>query len=72
MKHMPGFNRLVADERKIMNATFEQADAGELVDVSIMSGRVYLQAKQIRKISKRWYWCYHHGINGIYEWRSDW
>ena len=49
MKHMPGFNRLVADERKIMNATFEQADAGELFDIGIMSKQDLLQAKQIQK-----------------------
>lgn len=49
MKHMPGFNRLVADERKIMNATFEQADAGDLFDIGIMSKQDLLQAKQIQK-----------------------
>ena len=49
MKHMPGFNRLVADERKILNATMEQADAGELFDIGISSGQDLLQAKAIQR-----------------------
>ena len=46
-KHMPLLNRLVADEKKILNATAKQADAGELMDVGISNARELDYAKQI-------------------------
>ena len=49
MKHMPLFNRLVKDERRILNATLEQADAGELFDIGIMNGQDLLQSKSVMK-----------------------
>ena len=41
-KHMPLFNRLVADESKILNATPAMADAGKLADVGITNARELL------------------------------
>jgi len=49
MKHMPLFNRLVKDERRILNATLDQADAGELFDIGIMNAKDLMQSKAIMK-----------------------
>ena len=49
MKHMPLFNRLVKDERRILNATMQQAKAGELFDLGIQNGQDLLQAQSIMK-----------------------
>ena len=49
MKHMPLFNRLVKDERRILNATMEAADGGELFDLGIMNSADLLQSKAIMK-----------------------
>ena len=49
MKHMPLFNRLVKDERRILNATMEAADGGELFDLGIMNSRDLMQQRAIMK-----------------------
>ena len=49
MKHMPLFNRLVADERRIINGTVEQAEAGELMSIGIQSADDLMQAKAIQR-----------------------
>ena len=49
MKHMPLFNRLVKDERRILNATMEAADGGELFDLGIMNSADLLQSRAIMK-----------------------
>ena len=49
MKHMPLFNRLVADERRIINGTVEQAEAGELMGIGIQSADDLMQAKAIQR-----------------------
>ena len=49
MKHMPGFNKLVKDERIIERATAEMAEAGELVDYGISNVRDLEAAKALQK-----------------------
>jgi len=48
-KHLPGFNLLVKDERRIANGTYEMANSGKLLDIGIMNGQQLDNAKAIQK-----------------------
>ena len=49
LKHTPGFNYLVKEERLLRNATPAMADAGELVTMGITNAADLMQAKAIQK-----------------------
>ena len=49
MKHMPGFNLLVKDERRIASATYEMANSKQLLDIGIENGQQLDNAKAIQK-----------------------
>ena len=49
LKHTPGFNFLVKEERLLLNATPAMADAGELVTMGITNAADLMQAKAIQK-----------------------
>ena len=49
LKHTPGFNYLVKEERLLTNATPAMADAGELVTMGITNAADLMQAKAIQK-----------------------
>jgi len=49
MKHMPGFNMLVKDERRIASATYEMANSKKLLDIGIENGQQLDNAKAIQK-----------------------
>ena len=49
LKHTPGFNFLVKEERLLRNATPAMADAGELVTMGITNAADLMQAKAIQK-----------------------
>ena len=49
MKHMPGFNMLVKDERRIASGTYEMANSGKLLDIGIANGQQLDNAKAIQK-----------------------
>ena len=46
-KHMPLLNRLVDTERRLLGATVEMADAGDLADMGITNARELMNAKQL-------------------------
>ena len=48
-KHMPGFNLLVKDERRIASATYDMANSGKLLDIGIANGQQLDNAKAIQK-----------------------
>ena len=48
-KHMPGFNMLVKDERRIANASYDMANSGKLLDIGIENGQQLDNAKAIQK-----------------------
>ena len=58
-KHMPLLNRLVDTERRLLGATVEMADAGELADMGITNAREPMNAKQlsVADMSSSWDWC---------------
>jgi hypothetical protein len=49
LKHTPGFNALIKDERVVFNATAEMADKGELANIGITNAADLMQAKAIQK-----------------------
>ena len=49
LSHMPAFKFLMKNERRILNATLEQADLGELADLGIASSADLMNAKAIQR-----------------------
>ena len=49
MSHMPGFKFMIKNERRILNATLDNADAGELADLGIANAQDLLNAKAIQR-----------------------
>jgi hypothetical protein len=48
-KHLPLFNRLVGDVKRINNATIEMAETGQLMDVGIETAEDLLAAQAVQK-----------------------
>ena len=68
MKHMPGFNLLVKDERRIASATLKWLTL-VLLDIGIEMSTV--RTKAIQKGRMAMVPCY-YGIYGFHERSSDW
>ena len=49
LTHMPAFKFMLKDERRILNATLEMADTGQLADLGIANASDLLNAKAIQR-----------------------
>jgi len=49
LSHMPAFKYMLKEERRILNATMEQADLGQLADLGIANSKDLMNAKALQR-----------------------